>query len=157
MRRAYIKAKREMLTVQVLFLGPHHFMRGCFADGSGHSRSRNAVLSSCDAICQRLTRHLRLMLTLLPLLQRQGGRAGGRGRGLGSRNTRKEGDFPGLMPGPGQAALLPAAWPFPTSNDEKKKKNPCPPPAFALPHRVVGSTGGGFRHCEGIKREMVQT
>lgn len=65
-----------MLTVQVLLLGPHHFMRGGFADGSGYGRSRNAVLSSCDAICQRLTRHLRLPFVPLPALQRQKTREG---------------------------------------------------------------------------------
>lgn len=65
-----------MLTVQVLLLGPHHFVRGGFADGSGYGRSRNAVLSSCDAICQRLTRHLRLPFVPLPALQRQKTREG---------------------------------------------------------------------------------
>lgn len=70
--------QKGMLTVQVLFLGPHHFMRGGFADGSGYGRSRNAVLSSCDAICQRLTRHLRTACWLLPPLQ---GRKTREGRG----------------------------------------------------------------------------
>lgn len=49
---------KEMLTVQVLFLGAHHFMSGGFADRSRYCRASHAVLSRGDPIRERLARHL---------------------------------------------------------------------------------------------------
>lgn len=43
---------------QVFLLGPHNLMGGRLAHGSGYCRSGDAVLSSSDAIRQRLARHL---------------------------------------------------------------------------------------------------
>ncbi|MEJ1285621.1 hypothetical protein NN561_016617 [Cricetulus griseus] len=60
---------KRMLTVQVLLLGAHHLMSGCFADGSGYSRASHAVLSSGDPIRERLTRHLHRPRLSPPLLQ----------------------------------------------------------------------------------------
>lgn len=63
---------KEMLTVQVLFLGAHHFMSGGFADRSRHSRACHAVLRGGDPIRERLARHL-LWPRLPPLLRESGG------------------------------------------------------------------------------------
>lgn len=49
---------KEKLTVQVLFLGAHHFMSGGFADCSRYSGACHAVLSGGDPICECLARHL---------------------------------------------------------------------------------------------------
>lgn len=68
---------KEMLTVQVLFLGAHHFMRGGFADRSGDSGARHAVLSGGDAIGERLARHLRRPRLQPLLLERRHGRSVG--------------------------------------------------------------------------------
>ena len=61
---------KKMLTVQVLFLGAHHFMSGGFADRSRNSGACHAVLSGGDPIRERLARHL-LRPSLSPPLLRE--------------------------------------------------------------------------------------
>lgn len=74
---------KEMLTVQVLFLGAHHFMSGGFADCSGYSGACHAVLSRGDPIRERLARHFLSLLLLSPFLR--GGKKGGDGPTLTRR------------------------------------------------------------------------
>jgi hypothetical protein len=63
---------KEMLTVQVLFLGAHHFMSGGFADRSRYSRACYAVLSGGDPVGERLPRHLLRSRLPPPFLQERG-------------------------------------------------------------------------------------
>lgn len=62
-----------MLTVQVLFLGAHHFMSGGFADRSRYSGACDAVLSGGDPIRERLARHLLRQSLPPPLLRERRG------------------------------------------------------------------------------------
>lgn len=64
---------KKMLTVQVLFLGAHHFMSGGFADRSRNSGARHAVLSGSDPIRERLARHLLRPRLSPPLLRERRG------------------------------------------------------------------------------------
>lgn len=68
----------KRLTVQVLFLGAHHFMSSGFADRSGYSGACHAVLSRGDPIRERLARHLLRPRLPPPLLR---GKRGERGEG----------------------------------------------------------------------------
>lgn len=65
---------KKMLTVQVLFLGAHHFMSGGFADRSRNSGACHAVLSGGDPIRERLARHLLRPRLSPPLLRGKKGR-----------------------------------------------------------------------------------
>lgn len=56
-KRGYI----YILTVKVFFLGSTDFMRGGFAHSLADSRAGHAVLSCCDPIRDRLSRHLSLL------------------------------------------------------------------------------------------------
>eukprot|EP00069_Balaena_mysticetus_P009999 bmy_20473T0 len=63
---------KEMLTVQVLLLGAHHFVSGGFAHRSGYSGACHAVLSGGDPIRERLARHLLRPRLPPPLLREKG-------------------------------------------------------------------------------------
>lgn len=67
---------KERLTVQVLFLGAHHFMSSGFADRSGYSGACHAVLSRGDPIRERLARHLLRPRLPPPLLRGKRGSGG---------------------------------------------------------------------------------
>lgn len=136
--------QKRMLTVQVLFLGPHHFMRGGFADGSGYGRSRNAVLSSCDAICQRLTRHLRTACWLLPALQGRNTREGRRGCRVCGRGEARQGGAQGT-----RALTAPphAQW---SLGQPGPSRGAAPPPrcvSLCLARSRLGQEEGYFRRC----------
>lgn len=64
---------KEMLTVQVLFLGAHHFVSGGFADRSRYSGAGHAVLSCGDPIREGLARHLLRLRLLSPFLRGEKG------------------------------------------------------------------------------------
>lgn len=110
---------KKMLTVQVLFLGAHHFMSGGFADRSRDSGARHAVLSGSDPIRERLARHLlRPRLSPPPLRERRGDGPASNpqtlpsehpGRASASRTAAPFSSVPALLPPLGtNTALSPA-------------------------------------------------
>lgn len=129
---------KERLTVQVLFLGAHHFMSSGFADRSGYSGACHAVLSRGDPIRERLARHLLRPRLPPPLLR---GKRGERGVGEdGPALSRR------LDPSSTQALPPPAA---------RRLSSPSPPwdplagASSALSPAQAKRSGGGWRRGKG--------